>query len=89
MYKSIVTKKFKVGAIFPRVVLYSRRNTIGFSLIKPKTVVAMLAMKLHIRNMRVNTRNNQLIRLNEEAVMVKYRYGKIEWKERKSENETM
>ena len=78
MYKSIITKKLGVGVTFPRVVLYSRRNAVGYGFIKPETVIKMLVIKLYIENMRANIRNNQLIRLNKEAVMVEYRYGKME-----------
>ena len=63
--------------------IYSRRNTVGYGLVKPEIVLAMLSMKLYIGNTRVNTRNKELICLNEEAVMVKYRYGKAKWEERK------
>ena len=50
MYKSIVTKKLGVGVIFPRAVIYSKRNAIGFGLIKPEIVIVILVMKLYIGN---------------------------------------
>ena len=77
MYEKIIIKKLGVGENFPQVVLYSKRNTVGYGLVKLETVLAMLLMKLHIGNMRANTRNKELICSNKEAVMVEYRYREV------------
>ena len=58
MCESIITKKLGVGVTFPRVVLYFRRNTVGYGFIKLEIVIAILAMKLYVRNIRANMRNN-------------------------------
>ena len=67
-----------VEVIFLRAVVYSRRNAVGFGLIKPETVIKILAIKLYIRYMRSNIKNNQLIRSNKKVVMVEYRYRKMD-----------
>ena len=74
IYEKIIIKKLGVGENFPRAVLYSRRNTVGYGLVKPETVLAMLSIKLHAGNIRANTRNKELICSNKEAVMVEYGY---------------
>ena len=77
MYEKIIIKKLEVGENFLQAVLYSRRNIVGYGLVKPETVLAMLSMKLHVGNMRANTRNKELICSNKEAVMVEYRYREV------------
>ena len=64
--------------IFPRVVLYSRRNAIGIGLIRPKMVIAIQACKLYLGNLRAQMRIARMIRINEEVIMIEYRRGK--WK---------
>jgi len=41
-----------VGKNFPRAVIYLRTKVVGFELIKLKIVIAILAIKFHIRNIR-------------------------------------
>ena len=55
--------------------IYSRRNTVGYGLVKLEIVLVMLLMKLYIENIRANTRNKELIYSNKEAVIVEYGYG--------------
>ena len=77
MHKKIIIKKLGVGENFLRVVIYSRRNTVGYGLVKSEALLAMLSIKLHVKNMRVSTRNKELICSNKEVVMVKYGYVEV------------
>ena len=86
MYESTIAKKMNLRVIFPRVILYSRQNTLGLGLIRPKTIMVMLAYKLYIGNLREKTRNGKLIRYYEEIIIVEYRMGKIEPLEKVSMN---
>ena len=56
MYETTLAKKLRLGSNFPRTALYSRKNAVEIGLIKPKTVVATLACKLHVGNLRANTK---------------------------------
>ena len=53
-----------LSAIFPRAVLYFRRNALGIGLIKPEIIIAILACKLYIGNVRAKTRIGRLIKYN-------------------------
>jgi len=70
-------------------VIYSRRNVVGYGLVKPETVLVILLIKLYEGNMRANTRNNELIYSNKEAVIVEYGYRESKWEERKLQNKTI
>ena len=65
----------KLGANFPWQILYARQNTVGLGLISPKTAIAMLAIKLHMGNIRANARIIQIIKAYEENMIVEYREG--------------
>jgi len=45
IYKTLLTKKIHLGKKFPRKVLYFRRMAIGIGLLKPKTIIAILAIR--------------------------------------------
>ena len=70
MHKLIIVKKIRIGLIFPRAVLYSRKNIVGLGLIKLSTAIVILAYKLCIGNLRENTRIIKLIRRNKEIVII-------------------
>ena len=78
-----------LGSTFPRAILYFRRNTLGIGLIKPETIIAILACKLYIGNVRAETRIRKLIKYNEQIKIVEYSevdHGDV--KERLSKNPT-
>ena len=62
------------------------QNAVGIRLIRLKTAIAILACKLHIRNIRGDTRIAKLIRMSKEAVKVKHRVRQNTNKERVSRN---
>ena len=60
----MITKKLRLGLTFLRLVLCVRQNATGVGLIKISVALVILASKLHISNLRVNTRVSMLIRIN-------------------------
>ena len=67
--------KLGLGKKFPYHVLYSRFNTVGISLIKPKTTIVMLSMKLYIGNKRGRTCIAKMIRIIDDMLFVEYGKG--------------
>ena len=66
----------KLEMIFPRAVLYLRRNTIGIGLIRPKMAIVIQVYKLYLDNLKAQIRIARMIRINEEAIIIEYRRGK-------------
>ena len=64
--------------MFPRAILYRRQNAIGKGLIRLETILAMLACKLYIENLKGKMRNGKLIRYHEKMIIVEYGIGKFE-----------
>ena len=58
------------------------KSVVGLRLIKLLIAVLILACKLYISNMRFNTKMTKLIRMNKEVIVVEYRRGGLEEKER-------
>ena len=56
IYKEIILHKLGYSVKFPRRVLYIRRNTLGIGLIRLKTVIETLALKLYIRQRHTSTK---------------------------------
>ena len=72
LYEKIIVKKLRLEETFLRYVLYTRQNVVEIGLIKPETAIAMLKVKLYIRNIRSNTRITNLIKVNKEKVIIEY-----------------
>ena len=70
MYKAMIAKKIGLRTTFPRAILYKRQNAIGIGLITPKIIIAMLACKLYIGNIRAKSRMNKLIQYHKESIMI-------------------
>ena len=49
IYKPMILKKIGFGEKFLRSCLYLRRTALGIRLIKPRTIMAILVLKLYIR----------------------------------------
>ena len=73
LYEKIIAKKLRLGETFPRHILYVRQNEVRIGLIKLETAIAISKVKLYIGNIRANTRIVDLIKVNEERVMIEYR----------------
>ena len=56
MQEQVIARKLGLGSNFPRAIIYIRQNAVDVRLIKLKKAIAILAYKLHIGNLRVDTR---------------------------------
>ena len=61
MCEIVISKKLNLEVIFLRAILDARRNTIGIGLIKPETIIIMVAYKLGACNLRAKIRISQLL----------------------------
>ena len=75
-HKATILQKMKLRITFPGAVLYSRRNVIGIGLIRSKMVIVIQAYKLYFGNLRAQMRIARIIRINEEAIIIKFSRGK-------------
>ena len=77
LYETTIAKKLRLGSNFPRAAMHSRKSAVGIGLVKPKTVIAILACKLHVGNVRAKTKIGKIIRMQEESLMIEH--GRV-WK---------
>ena len=61
-----------------------RKNVLGISLLRPKTIMEALALKLYIGHKRANTTINQLINTLEDIHFVESGYNKGVLKQHKN-----
>ena len=73
MCETTILRKLGLSTKFPREVLYSRKSAMGIGLLKPSTIIAILAMKLYIGHKRANDRIANIIQINEEHA--EWQYG--------------
>jgi len=70
-----ILRKLGLSEKFPRELLYSRKSALGIGLLKPSTIIAILAAKLYIGHMRKNDRIANMIKINEEEAEWEYGYS--------------
>ena len=63
-------KELRLGRHFPRTASCSRENTEGISFIKPLKMVAMLARKIFIGNLRKISKTSKILKMQEEALTI-------------------
>ena len=63
LHEKTKAKKLRLGSKFLRAALCSRKNEVGIGLIKPKTEVATQVCKLHVGNVRGNTKKCEIINM--------------------------
>ena len=61
IYEPVILKKLGLGEKFPRLCLYSRWSALGIGLMKPKIIIAILALNLHVGYKRLETRISKKI----------------------------
>jgi len=59
IYKPLITKKLGLGTNFLRYLLYVRKSVIRVGLLQPKTILAMLVLKLYIESKRMQNNVSQ------------------------------
>ena len=62
-----------------------RKNTLGIGLLRPKTIMETLALKLYIGHKRANTTINQLINTIEDMHFLESGYNKEILKQHKNQ----
>ena len=70
-----IIKKLGLSEKFPRELLYSRKLALGIGLLKPSTIIAILATKLYIGHMRKNDRIANIIKINKAQAEWEYGYS--------------
>ena len=70
IYEQLIIDKLCLGAKFPRKVLYIHKKALGISLMKPNTVLSILALKLYFGHTRLHGSINNLININLEFLQV-------------------
>ena len=59
-------RKMGLSVKFPRTVMYESQNILGMGFIKPSTMIAVQMIKMHVGNVRLETKMSVLIKsLNE------------------------
>ena len=63
---SILLKKVGLGEKFRKDALCTRKSGLGIELIKPSTILALLALKLYFRHMRIEDSVAQMVQIIQE-----------------------
>jgi len=63
--KKTILNKLGLSKKFLRDILYARKSALGIGLLKPTTIIAILAAKLYVGHMRKNNRISNIIQINE------------------------
>ena len=66
LYETTLAKKLRLGSNFSRAAMCSRKSAVEIGLVKPKTVIAILACKLYVGNVRAKTKIGKIIRMQDE-----------------------
>ena len=75
IYEPVILKKLGLGEKFPRLCLYSKRSSLGIGLMKPKIILAILALKLYIGHKRIRSNISRKISINEQMQFLQDRYN--------------
>ena len=68
-------KKLGFSTKFSKRVSYMRRNTLKIRLLKPKTIIETLALKLYVEYKRAKTKIAKLININKDMQFTKSGYN--------------
>ena len=71
IYESVIASKLKLGSKFPQNLLYIQWTVIGIGLLQLSTVIAILAVRQCVGNLRLNKNVGQMIAHAEEIIIVK------------------
>jgi len=75
IYEPVILRKLQLSEKFPRNVLYMRNGALGIGLLKPKTIVDSLSLKLYVGHQRARTRISNMIQINEDNARLSYGYA--------------
>ena len=68
----VILRKLKLSERFPRKVLHMRNSALGVGLIAPRTIVEVLALKLHVGHQRARSKVAKIIQINEDNARMSY-----------------
>ena len=71
LYEEQILRRLGYSIKFPRKVLYMRRNILGIDLLRLKTIMETMALKLYIGHKRTNTTIANLIKTSEDMYLWK------------------
>ena len=76
IYEPVILRKLKLSEKFPRKVLYMRNSALGIGLLKPRTIVDLLSLKLYLGHHRAKTKESKMMQINEDNARWTYGYSK-------------
>ena len=65
----------KLSEKFPWSFLYLRQTALGIGLMKPRTIIAILALKLYVGHKRLDTKVSRMISVNEQIQYMQSGYS--------------
>jgi len=74
--ESTLLKKLGLSENFPRKILYSRKSELGVGILKPSTIITILALKLYLGHKRNEDRISNIIIINKMNIGYQYGYNK-------------
>jgi len=74
-YEATMLNKLGLSQKFPKELIYSRREALGVGLLKPSTIIAILATKQYFGHKRMRGRISNIININEEKAALEYGYS--------------
>jgi len=72
--ETFLLQKLKLSVKMPREVLYTRKSALGVGLMKPSTIIAVLALQSYFGHMRMEGVTAQMVNILEENKVVQYGY---------------
>ena len=75
IYEPVLLVKLGLSEKFPRRMLHARKLALDVEIIKPSTIIAILAIKFYLGHKRSKDRIAQIIEINEENAYLYYRYN--------------
>jgi len=76
MTESMLLRKLGLSEKFPRNISYAQKSQLGVGIMKPSTIITMLALKLYLGHKRQGDTISRKITINEKSASFQYGYGK-------------
>ena len=70
IHEPVMLRKLRLSEKFSRKVLHYRKTSLGVGLLAPRTIVDVLALKLHVGHQRADSKVDKMIQINEENVRI-------------------
>jgi len=73
--EAILLKKLGLSKKFPRRILYAKKSELGVGILKPSTIISILALKLYIGHKRKEDKISRIIEINKKNTNYQYEYN--------------